>query len=112
MLRRPADEIGADLLHAYGTWGAARAFYWGPSRFARRPWVQTMYEMELHHSVHRHHPLIVGTEYLLEECENRPGPTVLISPPVDMLPGPAAACRRARRTSASRSSSCPGSRRT
>ncbi|KQY42908.1 glycosyltransferase family 4 protein [Cellulomonas sp. Root137] len=85
VLRRTADEIGADLLHAYGTWGAARAFYWGPSRFGRLPWVQTMYEMELHHSVHRHHPLIVGTEYLLEECEDRPGPTVLISPPVDML---------------------------
>lgn len=85
VLRQRADAIDADLLHAYGTWGAARAFYWGPSRFGRLPWVQTMYEMELHHSVHRHHPLIVGTEYLVEECVDRPGPTVLISPPVDML---------------------------
>lgn len=85
VLRQRADAVGADLLHAYGTWGAARAFYWGPSRFGRMPWVQTMYEMELHHSVHRHHPLIVGTEYLVEECVDRPGPTVLISPPVDML---------------------------
>ena len=85
VLARWADALGADLVHAYGTWGAARAVYWGPCRFARRPWVLTMYEMALHPSVHRHVPLIVGTEYLLEECAGRPGPTVLISPPVDMV---------------------------
>lgn len=85
VLARRADEIGADLVHAYGTWGAARPAYWGPCRFARRPWVLTMYEMALHESVHRHMPLIVGTEYLLEECGDRPGPTVLINPPVDLL---------------------------
>jgi glycosyltransferase involved in cell wall biosynthesis len=85
VLGRWADALGADLVHAYGTWGAARAVYWGPCRFARRPWVLTMYEMALHPSVHRHMPMIVGTEYLLEECSDRPGPTVLISPPVDLL---------------------------
>lgn len=84
LLSRRADELAVDLVHAYGTWGAARSVYWGPCRLARRPWVLTMYEMSLHHSVHRRVPLVVGTEYLLEDCADRPGPTVLISPPVDM----------------------------
>ncbi len=84
VLTRVADEVGADLVHAYGTWGAPRPTYWGPCRLGRRPWVLTMYEMALHPSVHRHVPLIVGTEYLLEECADRPGPTTLISPPVDL----------------------------
>lgn len=84
LLRRRADELGADLVHGYGTWGAARSIYWGPSRWARRPWVLTMYEMALHPSVHRHVPLVVGTEYLLEENIDRPGRTVLIRPPVDL----------------------------
>ncbi|NMR21438.1 glycosyltransferase family 4 protein [Cellulomonas fimi] len=85
VLARRADEIGADVVHAYGTWGAARAAYWGPCRLGRRPWVLTMYEMALHPSVHRHMPMIVGTEYLHEECGDRPGPTVLMSPPVDLI---------------------------
>ncbi|MGB7980049.1 MAG: glycosyltransferase family 4 protein [Candidatus Nanopelagicales bacterium] len=85
ILAQRADEIGADLVHAYGTWGAPRPIYWGPSIFGRRPWVLTMYEMSLHHSVHRHMPMVVGTEYILEECHDRPGHTVLISPPVDLL---------------------------
>lgn len=84
ILAQRADDIGADLVHAYGTWGAPRPIYWGPSAFGRRPWVLTMFEMSLHHSVHRHMPMVVGTEYLLEECEGRPGHTVLISPPVDL----------------------------
>lgn len=84
LLARRADEIGADLVHAYGTWGAARPAYWGPCLLAKRPWVLTMYEMSLHESVHRHMPMVVGTEYLVEECVDRPGPTVLISPPVDL----------------------------
>lgn len=84
VLAQRANDIGADLVHAYGTWGAPRPIYWGPSLLGRRPWVLTMYEMSLHHSVHRHMPLVVGTEYLLEECEDRPGHTVLISPPVDL----------------------------
>lgn len=84
ILAKRADEIDAALVHAYGTWGAPRPIYWGPSLFGRRPWVLTMYEMSLHHSVHRHMPMVVGTEYLLEECVDRPGLTTLISPPVDM----------------------------
>ncbi|WP_372593644.1 hypothetical protein [Actinotalea sp.] len=84
VLTRVADQVGADLVHAYGTWGAPRPTYWGPCRLGRRPWVLTMYEMALHPSVHRHVPLVVGTEYLVEECAGRPGPTTLISPPVDL----------------------------
>ncbi|OJV83396.1 MAG: hypothetical protein BGO37_08955 [Cellulomonas sp. 73-92] len=84
LLSRWADRLDVDLVHAYGTWGAARSVFWGPSRFASRPWVLTMYEMVLSESVHRHVPLVVGTEYLLDECVDRPGPTILIRPPVDM----------------------------
>ncbi len=111
ILAKRADEIDAALVHAYGTWGAPRPIYWGPSLFGRRPWVLTMYEMSLHHSVHRHMPMVVGTEYLLEECVDRPGLTTLISPPVDMARDRPPA-RRSPPVRASGSSSCPGSRTT
>ncbi|WP_228484856.1 glycosyltransferase family 4 protein [Microbacterium cremeum] len=83
-LRRMADELGVDLVHAYGMWGAARNVYWGPATFGRIPWVHTVYEMSVSDVVHSHVPLIVGTEYLVEDLVDRPAPTVLISPPVDL----------------------------
>jgi glycosyltransferase involved in cell wall biosynthesis len=83
-LRRIADEHSVDLVHVCGMWGSARPTYWGPAIFGRRPWVQTVYEMSVTSVVHRHMPLIVGTEYLIEELAHRPGRTVLISPPVDL----------------------------
>lgn len=83
-LRRMADEHSADLVHVYGMWGAARPAYWGPARFGRMPWAQTVYEMSVTPVVHRHMPLVVGTEYLVEELEDRPGRTLLVSPPVDL----------------------------
>lgn len=83
-LRRMADELDVDLIHAYGMWGAARNVYWGPATFGRLPWVHTVYEMSVTDIVHSHVPLVVGTEYLVEELVDRPAPTILISPPVDL----------------------------
>lgn len=78
------DELRIDLIHVYGMWGAARPVFWGPARWGRTPWVQTVYEMSITPVVLRHMPLIVGTEYLVEEQAHRPGRTTLISPPVDL----------------------------
>lgn len=78
------DRLHVDLIHVYGMWGAARAVFWGPARFGRTPWVQTVYEMSVTPVVLRHMPLIVGTGYLLDEHADRPGRTVLVSPPVDL----------------------------
>jgi glycosyltransferase involved in cell wall biosynthesis len=83
-LRRMTDQFGVDLIHVYGMWGAARPTYWGPSRFGRLPWAQTVYEMTVTPVVHRHMPLVVGTGYLVEELADRPGRTILVSPPVDL----------------------------
>ncbi|MFB7891638.1 hypothetical protein ACFC1I_05520 [Microbacterium sp. NPDC056044] len=74
----------ADLVHVYGSWGGgARPTYWGFSRFGRRPWVQTVYEMEVSPKIKLQMPLIVGTGYLVDDMRTRPGRTILISPPVD-----------------------------
>jgi L-malate glycosyltransferase len=74
-----------DLVHVYGSWGGgARPTYWGPARFGRTPWVQTVYEMTVSPKVYRHMPMIVGTGYLRDEQRDRPGRTILISPPVDL----------------------------
>lgn len=94
-LTEMAERHRVDLVHVYGSWGgAARPTYWGYARFGRRPWLQTVYEMEVSPKVKRHMPLIVGTGYLIEELRDRPAPTVLISPPVDTAadrPDPVAA---------------------
>lgn len=79
-----AERHGAGLVHVYGSWGGgARPTYWGFSRFGRRPWLQTVYEMEVSPKIKRHMPLIVGTGYQVDEMRDRPGRTILISPPVD-----------------------------
>lgn len=75
-----------DLVHVYGSWGGgARPTYWGPSRFARTPWVQTVYEMSVSPKLYRRVPMIVGTGYQRDEQQDRPGRTILISPPVDLI---------------------------
>ncbi|WP_010205773.1 glycosyltransferase [Salinibacterium sp. PAMC 21357] len=84
-LTRFADDFGADLIHVYGSWGGGRPTFWGPARWGTRPWVLTVYEMQVSHKTHRHMPLIVGTGYLLDEQAARPGGVVLISPPVDLV---------------------------
>ncbi len=77
-----AHDVG--LVHVYGSWGGgARPTYWGFSRFGRRPWLQTVYEMEVSPKIKRQMPLIVGTGYLVDDLQDRPGRTILISPPVD-----------------------------
>ena len=74
-----------DLVHVYGSWGGGtRPTYWGPSRFARTPWVQTVYEMSVPADNYRHMPMIVGTHYQHDEAQDRPGRTILIRPPVDL----------------------------
>lgn len=78
-----ATEAGADLVHVYGQ-GTIRGAYLGPCRLARRPLVQTAYEMAIDPYTLDAPELIVGTRYLLEECEARVGETTLISPPVDL----------------------------
>lgn len=83
-LTRFADDFGADLVHVYGSWGGGRPTFWGPARWGARPWVLTVYEMQVSYKTYRHMPLIVGTGYLLDEQASRPGGVVLISPPVDL----------------------------
>jgi hypothetical protein len=74
-----------DLVHVYGSWGGGtRPTYWGPSRFGRTPWVQTVYEMSVPPKNYRHMPLIVGTHYQRDDEQDRPGRTILISPPVNL----------------------------
>lgn len=81
-----ARRYRVDLVHVYGSWGGgARPTYWGPSRFARTPWLQTVYEMSVSAKIYRHMPMIVGTGYQRDEQQDRPGRTILISPPVDLL---------------------------
>jgi len=80
-----ARQHRVDLVHVYGSWGGgARPTYWGPSRFGRTPWVQTVYEMSVSAKIYRHMPMIVGTGYQRDEQQDRPGRTILISPPVDL----------------------------
>lgn len=84
-LNAKAASVGADIVHVYGTWGDPRSAYWGPCLGGRRPFVHTVYEMEVDATVYRNTSLIVGTGYLLDELAGRrPGPTALISPPVDV----------------------------
>jgi glycosyltransferase involved in cell wall biosynthesis len=74
-----------DLVHVYGSWGGGtRPTYWGPSRFGRTPWLQTVYEMSVPPKNYRHMPLIVGTHYQRDDEQDRPGRTILISPPVNL----------------------------
>jgi len=82
-LSRKARECGADLVHVYGS-GNARSAYWGPALMARRPLVLTVYEMAVSPEEFASPPLIVGTGYLIDDLEERPGRTHLISPPVDL----------------------------
>lgn len=84
VLAAAADRHSVDIVHAYSS-AQLRFGFWGPCRFGRRPLVMTMYEMEMPtYVVPRRQHLIVGTKYLEEEqIEARPGPTTLISPPVD-----------------------------
>lgn len=79
-----AEKHRAGLVHVYGSWGGgARPTYWGHALFGRRPWLQTVYEMEVSPKIKHQMPLIVGTGYLVDELRDRPGQTILISPPVD-----------------------------
>lgn len=83
-LNARARAVGTDIVHVYGTWGDPRSAYWGPCFAGRRPLVHTVYEMEVDATVFRHTDLIVGTGYLVDELADRPGPTTLVSPPVDV----------------------------
>lgn len=83
VLARLARAESADIVHVYSKWGS-RPAYWGPSLLARRPLVQTIYEMSVDPENYDHTPLIVGTGYLVDDLADRPGATVLISPPVDV----------------------------
>lgn len=78
-----ADRLDVDLVHTYGAWTARQAF-WGPCKFAKRPLVQTVYEMYVPSTVYRRVPLVVGTRYLLTELRDTRGRVWLISPPVDL----------------------------
>lgn len=82
-LSRRARECGAEVVHVYGSTNARSAF-WGPALLARRPLVLTVYEMGVDAAEFASPPLIVGTGYLVDDLHDRPGPTILISPPVDL----------------------------
>lgn len=82
-LNKRAHAIGADIVHVYGAYGDPRSAYWGPCLAGRRPLVHTIYEMWVDPYGFQNSSLIVGTGYLRDELAERPGPTTLISPPVD-----------------------------
>ena len=83
-LAAKASRIGADIVHVYGAYGDPRSAYWGPCLGGRRPFVHTVYEMAVDRRVYRNTSLVIGTSYLRDELAGRPGPTTLISPPVDI----------------------------
>lgn len=83
-LNARAKAVGADIVHVYSTLGDPRTAYWGPCLAGSRPLVHTVYEMEVDPAAYRNTSLIVGTGYLLDELADRPGPTALVSPPVDV----------------------------
>ena len=76
-----ADQHAIDLVHSYSD-SEARISYWGPCLLGRRPHVITAYEMAISRRVHHFPPLVVGTQYLLEDLAGRSGKVHLISPPV------------------------------
>ncbi|MFW5469144.1 glycosyltransferase [Knoellia sp. CPCC 206435] len=78
-----AARVRPHLVHVYGGVDA-RAGFWGPARWGRVPLILTVYEMHLPRHFYRHPGLVVGTGYLADDARSRPGPTRLISPPVDM----------------------------
>ena len=80
-----ADSASVDLVHVYGAWADPRSAYWGPCRAGRRPLVHTVYEMSVDPGLFRRTSLIIGTRYLQDDLALRPGPTTLISPPVDVV---------------------------
>lgn len=80
-----ASQIGADIVHVYGADAEPRTAFWGPCRGGRRPFVHTIYEMSVDANAYSHNSLIIGTGYLRDELAGRPGPTALISPPVDTI---------------------------
>ena len=78
-----ADAHAIDVVHSYSA-AEARVAFWGPCRLGRRPHVITAYEMAVPRRVYTTPPLVVGTQYLLEDLRGRRGPVRLISPPVDL----------------------------
>jgi glycosyltransferase involved in cell wall biosynthesis len=78
-----ADRREIDVVHSYSA-AEARAAFWGPCRLGRRPHVITAYEMAVPRRVYTTPPLVVGTQYLVEDLAGRRGPVHLISPPVDL----------------------------
>lgn len=94
LLEGLAADARADIVHVYGQ-GTIRGAYLGPCRLARRPLVQTAYEMAIDPYTPDGAELVVGTRYLLEECATRAGGTTLISPPVDLARDVAGVSERA-----------------
>lgn len=77
-----ARRVDAEVVHCFST--SERAAYWGPGRFGRRALVRTIYEMTFDPRTHPRVPVVIGTGYLRDELQGRPGPVTLISPPVDL----------------------------
>ena len=89
-----ARKVGAEIVHVYGAAADPRMTFWGPCLVGRRPFVHTIYEMVTPPDAYQHTSLVVGTGYQHDELRDRPGPTTLISPPVDLgldTPDPVAA---------------------
>ena len=83
LLDRLARSHGCQLVHTYGWWSAPASF-WGPAKFGRMPLVMTAYEMSVQATIFPSIPLVVGTQYQVEDLASRPGPVHYISPPVDL----------------------------
>lgn len=77
-----AARVDAEVVHCFST--SERAAYWGPARLGRRALVRTIYEMTFDPRTHPRVPVVIGTGYLRDELEGRPGGVTLISPPVDL----------------------------
>lgn len=77
-----AGRVDAEVIHSFST--SERAAYWGPGRLGRRALVRTIYEMTFDPRTHPRVPVVIGTGYLRDELQGRPGGVTLISPPVDL----------------------------
>lgn len=77
-----ARRADAEVVHCFST--SERAAYWGPGRWGRRAVVRTIYEMTFDPRTHPRVPVVIGTGYLRDELDGRPGGVTLISPPVDL----------------------------
>jgi glycosyltransferase involved in cell wall biosynthesis len=71
-----------DVVHSFGH-GDTYTMFVGAHGLARVPIVVNDYSMTLSASRPRRTPLVVGTRRVADEASSRPGPVILLEPPID-----------------------------